>query len=106
MRVLAVTGEKRLSAVPDAPTLLELGFPSMVLGTGRGFAMPAGVPKEAAAAMEATLRKFHQTQAWKDFAARNMYEDKYLGSAEFTEYMNKRTGELREFLLAVGAVKP
>jgi putative tricarboxylic transport membrane protein len=106
MRVLAVTGEKRLSAVPDAPTLLELGFPSMVLGTGRGFAMPAGVPKEAAAAMEATLRKFHQTQAWKDFAARNMYEDKYLGSAEFTEYMNKRTGELREFLLAVGAIKP
>jgi putative tricarboxylic transport membrane protein len=106
MRVLAVTGEKRLSAVPDAPTLLELGFPSMVLGTGRGFAMPAGVPREAAAAMEATLRKFHQTQTWKDFAARNMYEDKYLGSAEFTEYMNKRTGELREFLLAVGAVKP
>jgi putative tricarboxylic transport membrane protein len=106
MRVLAVTGEKRLSAVPDAPTLLELGFPSMVLGTGRGFAMPAGVPKEAAAAMEATLRKFHQTQAWKDFAARNMYEDKYLGSAEFTEYMQKRTGELREFLLAVGAIKP
>jgi putative tricarboxylic transport membrane protein len=106
MRVLAVTGEKRLPALPDAPTLLELGFPSMVLGTGRGFAMPAGVPREAAATMEATLRKLHQTQAWKDFAARNMYEDKYLGSAEFTEYMHKRTGELREFLLAVGAIKP
>jgi len=103
LRVLAVTGEKRLSAVPDAPTLLELGYP-WVLGTGRGFAMPAGVPKEAAAAMEATLRKLHQTQTWKDFAARNMYEDRYMGSAEFADYMQKRSGELREFLIAVGAV--
>lgn len=106
MRVLAVTGEKRLPAVPDAPTLVELGFPTMVLGTGRGFAMPAGVPKEAATTMEAALRKFSQTQTWKEFAARNMYEEKFLGSAEFTEYMQKRGGELREFLLAVGAIKP
>ncbi|HTE13847.1 MAG TPA: tripartite tricarboxylate transporter substrate binding protein [Burkholderiales bacterium] len=106
LRVLAVTGEKRLAAVPGAPTLLELGFPMMVLGTGRGFAMPAGVPKEAAATMEAALRKFYQTPAWKEFAARNMYEEKFLGSAEFAEYMQKRNGELREFLLAVGAIKP
>jgi tripartite-type tricarboxylate transporter receptor subunit TctC len=67
--------------------------------------MPAGVPKEAAATMEATLRKLHQTKTWKDFAARNMYEDRYMGSAEFAEYMQKRSGELREFLVAVGAIK-
>ncbi|MGE5465646.1 MAG: tripartite tricarboxylate transporter substrate binding protein [Methanocella sp.] len=51
MRVLAVTGEKRLPAVPDAPTLKELGY-KIVVGTGRGFALPAGVPKEAVAVME------------------------------------------------------
>lgn len=104
LRVLAVTGEKRLPAVPDAPTFLELGFP-WVLGTGRGFAMPAGVPKEAAAAMEETLRKLHQTKTWKEFAARNMYEDRYLNSTQFAEYMNKRSAELREFLIAVGAIQ-
>ena len=104
LRVLAVTGEKRLAAVPDAPTMLELGYP-WVLGTGRGFAMPAGVPKEAAATMEATLRKLHQTATWKDFAAKNMYEDKYMNSAEFSDYMHKRSAELREFLIAVGAIQ-
>lgn len=67
--------------------------------------MPAAVPKEAAAAMEETLRKLHQAKIWKEFAARNMYEDKYLGSAEFTDYMKKRSGELREFLIAVGAIQ-
>lgn len=104
LRVLAVTGEKRLPAVPDAPTFRELGFP-WTLGTGRGFAMPAGVPKEAAAAMEEILRKLHQTKTWKDFAARNMYEDRFLNSAQFAEYMHKRSAELREFLAGVGAIK-
>jgi putative tricarboxylic transport membrane protein len=105
LRVIAVTGEKRMPALPDTPTLVELGYPSMVLGTGRGFSMPAAVPKEAAAAMEAILRKLHQTKAWKDFAARNMYEEKYLSSADFTDYMQKRLVEQREFLAAIGTVK-
>jgi putative tricarboxylic transport membrane protein len=105
LRVIAVTGEKRMPALPDTPTLVELGFPSMVLGTGRGFAMPAAVPKEAAATMESLLRKLHQTKTWKDFAARNMYEEKYLNAAELTEYMQKRLVEQREFLAAIGTVK-
>lgn len=106
LRALAVTGEKRLPALPDVPTLLELGYTNMVVGTGRGFAMPAGVPKEAAAAMEATLRKLHQTQVWKEFAAKNMYEERYMNSAEFAAYLVRRRGELQEFLVAVGAIKP
>lgn len=105
LRVIAVTGEKRMPALPDIPTLVELGFPSMVLTTGRGFSMPAGVPKDAAAAMEAILRKLHQTKAWKEFAARNMYEEKYLNSAEFADFMQKRLVEQREFLTAIGTLK-
>jgi hypothetical protein len=35
---------------------------------------------------------------------RNMYEDRYMGSAEFASYMHKRA-ELREFLTAVGAIQ-
>lgn len=105
LRVIAVTGEKRMPALPDTPTLVELGYPSMVLGTGRGFAMPAAVPKEAAAMMEGIMRKLHQTKGWKEFAARNMYEEKYLSSAEMTDYMQKRLVEQKEFLAAIGILK-
>lgn len=105
LRVIAVTGEKRMPALPETPTMIELGYPSMVLGTGRGYAMPAGVPREAAAAMEAIARKLHQTKAWKEFAARNMYEEKYLTAAELTDYMQKRLVEQREFLAAIGTLK-
>lgn len=88
MRVLAVTGEKRLPTVPDAPTLKELGYP-VVFGTGRGFAMPAGVPKEAAAAMEAVLKRAHDTATWKEFSARNMYEDSFLTGAQFAQFLRR-----------------
>ena len=61
MRVLAVTTEKRMPAMPDLPTLTEQGY-KVQIGTGRGFAMPAGVPKEAAAVMEALLEKVHKSK--------------------------------------------
>jgi len=104
MRVLAVTGDKRLPILPDVPTLKELGYP-IVFGTGRGFAMPAGVPKEAAAAMETVLKKVYESAAYKEFASRNMYENLYLGSAEFAQFLAKRREEMVSFMALVGAAQ-
>ena len=65
MRVLAVLGERRFVQAPDIPTAKELGF-DIVAAAGRGFAMPADVPKQAAAAMEAALKRVYDSQAYKD----------------------------------------
>ncbi|MGZ5094365.1 MAG: Bug family tripartite tricarboxylate transporter substrate binding protein [Burkholderiales bacterium] len=105
MRVLAVTGERRFARAPEVPTLKELGF-NIVGATGRGFAMPAGVPKEAAAVMEAALKRVHDTPAYKEYAERNIFEDKYLGSAEFAQYLAVKRLESEEFLRTIGILKP
>ena len=97
LRVLAVTGDKRLAAVPDAPTLKELGY-KIVVGTGRGFVMPAGVPKETLAAMEAAMKKVYDSAAWKDFAKRNNFEDNWQGSAEWGRSLVQQQAEMTEFL--------
>ena len=102
LRVLAVTGEKRLAAVPDAPTMKELGY-NVVLGTGRGFVMPAGVPKEAQAAMEAALKRVHDSAAWKEFAARNNFEDMYMGSAAWAKALAAQQKEMEAFLAHISA---
>jgi putative tricarboxylic transport membrane protein len=104
LRLLAVTSERRLPLLPDVPTLRELGYP-VVVGTGRGFAMPAGVPKEAAATMEAALKRAHDSVIWKEFAVRNMYEDTYLNSAEFSQWLARGREEMREFLTAIGVIQ-
>jgi putative tricarboxylic transport membrane protein len=104
MRVLAVTGEHRFKQAPDVPTLKELGY-KIVAATGRGFAMPAGVPKEAAAGMEKGLRRVYDSQAYKEYSYKNMFEDKWLGSGEFREYLVKGSEEMAVFLKDVGLLK-
>ena len=104
MRLLAVTGERRFKTAPDVPTLKELGY-NTVIATGRGFAMPPDVPKDAAAAMEAALKRVYDSPAYKDYASRNMFEDAYLGSADFMQSLIKQRVEHIEFLKHVGIVK-
>ena len=102
LRVLAVTGNKRLAAVPDAPTMKEAGY-NVTLGTGRGFVMPAGVPKENAVAMEAALKRVYDSAAYKEFATRNNFEDMYMGSGEFSKYLLQLNTEMAGFLTHISA---
>jgi putative tricarboxylic transport membrane protein len=104
LRVLAVTSLNRLPIVPDAPTLKESGI-NLHIGTGRGFVMPAGVSKEAAAAMEAALAKVHKTPQWKEHADKNFYENIWMGSAEYARHLAERRAQHGEFLKAVGIMK-
>jgi putative tricarboxylic transport membrane protein len=101
IRVLGMTTEKRLPQMPDIPTLTELGT-NVQVGTGRGFAMPAGVPKEAAAVMEAALEKAHKSKAWQEFAHKNVFEDRWLNSQQFAAYLTQRQAEMQDFLKSVG----
>jgi putative tricarboxylic transport membrane protein len=104
MRLLAVTGERRFKQAPDVPTLRELGYKTVV-ATGRGFGMAAGVSKEAAATMEKALKRVYDSQAYKDYADRNMFEDAYLNSADFAKALVAQRADQLEFLKAVGIVK-
>ncbi|HKA39200.1 MAG TPA: tripartite tricarboxylate transporter substrate binding protein [Burkholderiales bacterium] len=104
MRVLAVTTEKRMPALPEVPTLTEVGY-KIEIGTGRGFVMPAGVPKEAAAAMEGLLEKVHKSARWREYAVNNLYEDRWMGSAEFARYLSQQRDAQREFVEGIGLSK-
>jgi tripartite-type tricarboxylate transporter receptor subunit TctC len=46
LRAIAVTTEKRLGALPDVPTIAELGFPGYEISSWQGLFAPAGTPKE------------------------------------------------------------
>ena len=104
LRVLAVASDKRLPTVPDVPTLKELGYP-ISAGTIRGFTFPAGVPKEAVATMEAAFAKVHASREWQELVRRNNYEDRFMGSAAFTRFLQQRMEEYREFYDAIGLNK-
>jgi len=104
LRALAVVGDRRLPTLPDVPTLTELGY-KVEIGTGRGFGMPAGVPKEAVATMEGILHKAHQSALWRDYSKKNMYEDRWMGSAEFAKYLAEQRMAQKEFIDSIGLSK-
>jgi tripartite-type tricarboxylate transporter receptor subunit TctC len=49
VRAIAVTTERRLAALPDVPTIAELGFPAYEINSWQGLWAPAGTPKEIVA---------------------------------------------------------
>ncbi|MEQ1772626.1 MAG: tripartite tricarboxylate transporter substrate binding protein [Burkholderiales bacterium] len=105
LRILAVPAEQRLVGLPDVPTLKELGF-NIHVGGGRGLAMPAGVPKETLAVMEAAAERAHKSAVWRDYATKNMYENTYMGSAALSQYLAKTLPVVGEFMEFVGIKKP
>jgi putative tricarboxylic transport membrane protein len=106
LRVLAVTSAQRLATVPEVPTLKELGY-NIHMGTGRGFAMAAAVPKEAAAHMEAQLEKVYKSPAWKEHTAKHLWENLWMGSADYAKHLAFRRTQQLEFLQSIGlAPKP
>ncbi len=106
LRVLAVSSGQRLSVVPDVPTLKELGY-NIHMGTGRGFAMAAGVPKEAAAHFEAQLEKVYNSPAWKEHTAKHLWENMWMGSTEYAKHLAYRRTQQLAFMQSIGlAPKP
>jgi len=60
LRALAVSSARRIAALPDVPTLTELGYPGMEDYTWVGFFLPAGTPPEVAQKLnDAIVRVAH-----------------------------------------------
>lgn len=57
LRVLAVTGPKRLAKMPQVPTLAELGYPEANLTSLFGFYAPASMPPELVQRLHADINK-------------------------------------------------
>lgn len=57
LRALAVTGPKRVPALPNVPTMAEAGYPDFVVRDWLGLVAKTGTPPEVIAALNAALQK-------------------------------------------------
>jgi putative tricarboxylic transport membrane protein len=101
MVLIGIPAEKRLAGLPNVPTMKEQGL-DLHIGAGRGFVMPAGVPRDAANVLEQTVVKIYKSPAWREYLAKNMYEDVYLNGEEFGRHIAERHAEMLKFLTDVG----
>ena len=104
MRILGLPAVNRLPDLPNVPTMKEQGL-DLHIGAGRGFASPAGIPRDAAVLLEQTVAKVHKSAGWREFMAKNMYEDVYMNADEFARYLAERHVEMLKFLTDMGLVQ-
>lgn len=97
VRPLAVFAERRVPALPDVPTVGELGI---ALGTHaglNGLFAPKGTPPEALRVLEGACERAVRSERFAQLAARYSAVPAYLSSADFTRLVaddHRRKGEL------------
>lgn len=73
VRALAVTSSKRSGALPDVPTVAELGYPGFEANTWFVMLAPSGTPKDVLDRINNEINKILQNKALNDgFAAQSL----------------------------------
>lgn len=105
MRALAVPSKQRLKAIPDVPTLAELGILDVDLDLWYGLVAPAGTPD----AVIARLREmFLKEMTAPDMVARMDTQGMFVTTntpAEFTDLIKKDIVRLKPIVEASGAIQ-
>lgn len=82
VRPLALFSGSRLPALPNVPTMTELGVPA-ALDNMKGLMGPAGMPAPVARYLHDQFRKAMQTPEWRDYVARSGLTPDYADGAAF-----------------------
>ncbi len=104
VRVLATTGEKRLSSLPDVKTLKEQGV-NLAFTNWRGVVAPPGISDADKQKWVGVIDKMHSSQAWKDAEAKNGWTDAYLSGEPFASFLTEQDKRVADILTTLGLVK-
>ena len=89
LRALAITGTRRMEAFPDAPTMVEAGYPDYVLFSWQGVHGPAGMPPEIVATLNQAVREAINTPEGKRFFAAYGSETGAMTAADFAAFVKQ-----------------
>ena len=87
LKVLAVSSAKRVAEFPALPTLVELGYPDLVVTTWYALSGPAGLPRDIVNRLNAAVNKAMDAPELRRHLVSEMVQTKAMTPDEFTEFM-------------------
>ncbi|HBT46816.1 MAG TPA: ABC transporter substrate-binding protein [Peptococcaceae bacterium] len=104
VRVLAVTGERRLASLPDVPTFKEEGI-DLPLVLWRGIAVPRGTPEPVIEILEEAFRKAVESEEFIEFAKNMGANAEFRRAKEFDEFIAQDDAEIGKLMEQIGMRK-
>ncbi len=101
VRILAITAEERSAAVPEVPTLKELGYAATFVNW-RGFFGPPGLSEAEVSTYAGLLKRMYETPAWEKVRTRNGWEDLFKPGKEFSTFLEGQEKVIGELMSELG----
>lgn len=90
IRALAVTGDKRLAALPNVPTMAEAGYPGIGSNVWQGLYAPAGTPKVVVDKIFQTMTKVLAVKSVQDaLSSQGFVQQPSTSPEDFAAFMKK-----------------
>jgi tripartite-type tricarboxylate transporter receptor subunit TctC len=103
VRALAVTGKERSPALPDVPTAIEAGLPSLEVVGFYGFLAPAGTPKDVVQKLSDAFKAVLSQPETKSQMMAQGADPAFMGSDEFTRFLQTEMPRWAEVVRQSGA---
>jgi tripartite-type tricarboxylate transporter receptor subunit TctC len=96
LRALAVTSSKRLSDLPNTPTIAESGYPGFEVKTWIGCAAPAKTPSPIIEKLASAFRRSLEDQEVRKQYFSLMFIPDYMGPEEFKKFIKNEYDKFME----------
>lgn len=104
VRVLAITGDKRLASLPDVPTFKESDV-DLTMALWRGVAVPKGTPEAVIARLERAFTQAAQSAEFREFATRMGAVVEIRNARDFDAFMAKDDRDIASLMEQIGLKK-
>ncbi len=102
LRPIAALTEKRLTVLPQVPTIKEQGIDVPIIANARGILAPPGLSQQVVTFWEDFFARLTQTASWKKYVADNQVEDVFIKSADLGPFLDEQTKLMRSVLQQAG----
>lgn len=102
VRPIAALTEKRLTVLPQVPTIKEQGINVPIIANARGILAPPGVSKDVVSYWEEFFARLTKTASWKKYLDENQVENVFIKSAELAPFLDEQSKLMRSVLKQAG----